>query len=183
MIVKKILSYIFGILSILLLVGLIALVIFQTITLKDNKPTKLFNKYYSQVITASMEPSIKTGSYITYKEMESYKEGDIIVFIASDKLVAHRIEEVINDKFITRGDANQTNDFIEFGYIGKDQVVGKVVKSSTLFGMGPLFLNNRNMVIVIALLIIFLLIIFQIVDVVRLVLKKQKEDFKNKLKE
>lgn len=179
----KIVKVFFSIISIILLIGLIILVVLQTVSLKNNKPIKIFNHYYSQVISKSMEDELMVGDYISYKKFESYELGDIIVFEVSndnvDILVVHRIIQVTSDGYITKGDNRSDSDFVEFGYIKESDIYGKVVKSTSFLGLGKMFLNSKNILIIVIILIVFILIFFQIIEIVKLLLKRQREEFLN----
>lgn len=78
----------------------------------------------SAIVSASMEPGIRNGSlaYFVPVDPASLKEGDIIVFRSSYGTevsdVCHRV--VSNDpaaqEIVTRGDANNNNDFTPARY-------------------------------------------------------------------
>lgn len=84
------------------------------------------------VLSGSMEPSIPTGSICcvdTGVPAEDIRQGDVIAYRLSNEVrVLHRVIEVDeNEKqFITKGDANECEDFspVSFGqYIGKERGV------------------------------------------------------------
>ena len=62
------------------------------------------------VLTGSMEPSIMTDDVILVAAQESYEENDVVAFQAGNMVVVHRIVEIREDTYITRGDANNAND-------------------------------------------------------------------------
>ena len=63
------------------------------------------------VYSGSMEPEIPTGAVVFTKEGEfSPKKGDIITFHNGDTVVTHRVVKKEKDIFITKGDANKTED-------------------------------------------------------------------------
>ena len=92
---------------------------------------KIFNKDYInfcgytifQVITASMSNTINPQDIVIVKLTDDVKTHDIITFRVGDDFVTHRIIGNDEDKIITRGDANNSQD----APITKDQIVGKVV--------------------------------------------------------
>lgn len=57
-------------------------------------------------------------------DVKSLKKGDVISYMCEDVTVTHRIVNVKTDAFITKGDANESADFVA---VSKDNVVGKVV--------------------------------------------------------
>ncbi len=78
------------------------------------------------VLSGSMEPTLKEGSIVYYKKVNTneLKVGDIITFKSRDNnFVSHRIEKINENTFTTKGDANNTIDPSEvpFGNVlGKD---------------------------------------------------------------
>ena len=93
-------------------------------------PLKTFQ--FLRVMSGSMEPGIKTGSVVFVKEVnpKELKIGDIITFSVNGPIspVSHRIVKIVqvgnNLKFITKGDANRTNDIDE---ISQSSIKGKVL--------------------------------------------------------
>lgn len=76
------------------------------------------------VISGSMEPTLQVGSILYYHEedINNFKEGDILVYKSKKHIISHRVVENLPSGFITRGDANQTNDSI---IVNNEQVLGK----------------------------------------------------------
>lgn len=102
-ILKKIISY----LSILCYIVIIVLVLILAPMIIGYKPVV--------VLSGSMEPAYPVGSLIYYKtaSFEDIDKNDAITFyIDSDTLVTHRvvIKNEISQTFVTKGDANPTND-------------------------------------------------------------------------
>ena len=97
MIIRKILS------SILYILLLLYLIIFIPV-IWGYKPLV--------IISGSMEPKLKVGGILYYKKINQaeYKINDIVVFKSKKYLISHRIVEISNDGFITKGDANKTID-------------------------------------------------------------------------
>ena len=83
------------------------------------------------VLTGSMEPSISAGDMLIFKTEKEYGEGDIIVFKSDNMLVTHRIIEKTPGGFITKGDANNTEDE---ALVSQSQVVGKLKWVIPFFG-------------------------------------------------
>ena len=80
-----------------------------------------------------MEPAIPTGSLVYIQEMEpeDVEADDVIAFYGakdSASIITHRVVEnrVLMGEFITKGDANQTEDMNPVSY---ENFIGKVVKS------------------------------------------------------
>ncbi len=99
------------------------------------------------VKSGSMEPAVKTGSicWVNFKADKSkIGTGDIVAFERGDgQLVLHRIVRCTKKGFITKGDANETQDV---GVVRWDQIKGK-----QLFGLpyiGFLFLRTEKQMVI-----------------------------------
>ena len=87
----------------------------------------------SSVVSASMEPAIKSGGVVYYRECrpELLRPGDVIVFRTSYGTdvsdITHRVvaNNIQAETITTKGDANNANDFTPVSY---DLVKGKVVQ-------------------------------------------------------
>lgn len=84
------------------------------------------------VVSGSMEPSIMTGSlaFIDKKD-KVIEEGDIISFYAGDALVTHRVIEITENGYRTKGDNNESADA---GLVTDSQLEGTLIFN--LQGMG-----------------------------------------------
>lgn len=71
-----------------------------------------------------MEPVLKVGGLLYYHEqdIEDFKSGDILVYSTKKHIISHRIVEKTENGFITKGDANNSNDSKE---VNKSQILGK----------------------------------------------------------
>ena len=76
------------------------------------------------VLTGSMEPNIQIGSMILSKSYTSYHVGDIITFRQGDVIITHRIVDIKNNIFTTKGDANKS---IDIRKVSIGSVIGKVI--------------------------------------------------------
>ena len=90
------------------------------------------------VLSGSMEPTIMTGEVIVIHEQPDYNVGDILTYRDSGVLVTHRIVEKSGNTFVTRGDANNTND----APIMKSQAVGKTIFHIPYLGRAILFVQS-----------------------------------------
>jgi signal peptidase len=116
----KVLSYIFG--TFIFVVAF--LLIISTFPIAGNFQILI-------VQSGSMEPSIKTGSIVVVKPVESYKIGDVITFgpVPKGKVpTTHRIIDARVESgstiFMTKGDANEESDSRE---VFPKDVLGKVL--------------------------------------------------------
>lgn len=92
------------------------------------------------VISGSMKPKINKGDivFITrHIEYEDIKKGDIISYSLGKTKVLHRVINITENGFITKGD---NNDNVDFGVVTKDQVNGKLLFSVPLLGYMFLFI-------------------------------------------
>ncbi|PFA66792.1 signal peptidase I [Bacillus sp. AFS015802] len=102
--------------AILLVVICLAAFIVLSSRLSGGEPT--FRGYQVKaVLSGSMEPTFQTGSIISIKlgdEHTPYEKGDIITFRMEDKLITHRIIDVLKDNgqavYKTKGDHNNGPD-------------------------------------------------------------------------
>lgn len=94
------------------------------IKILDKKYVNVFGYTFFEVATGSMSGTLDVGDIIIVKITKQIKTNDIIVYKKYESYITHRVIEIENNKIITKGDANNTND----EPIGKEDVVGKVVK-------------------------------------------------------
>ncbi len=97
------------------------------------------------VLSGSMEPNIKVGSVCFINKNVKYekiKEKDVIAFKTGDGvLVTHRVVNKTEKGFITKGDANSSEDAVavtEGNYVGKNifsipkaGIVVRIIQSKT----------------------------------------------------
>ncbi len=126
---KKIFK-ILGATLVTLLILLVVLIIVSFVSLPGD--FKVFN-----VLTGSMEPAIKAGSMVVVSKEDSYKINDIVTF-GGDKSTpptTHRIVEMKLESgesvFITKGDANQSQDLTP---IRQNVIIGKVIFTIPFIG-------------------------------------------------
>ena len=83
-----------------------------------------------RVGSGSMEPYLKVDDYILVKKQNEYKKDDVITYKIDKSYITHRIIEINEDKIITKGDANNTED----EPINKDNIIGKVILKVGVLG-------------------------------------------------
>ena len=85
---------------------------------------KMFNLDTYIVLSGSMEPAYPTGSliYVQKANPNELKAGDVITFhMSGNVVVTHRIIDITDQGFVTKGDANEVVDsFI----VPHDYVIG-----------------------------------------------------------
>ena len=110
------------------------------------------------VMSGSMEPAIRTGSlaFIDTSDREVFK-GDVISFHAGNMMVTHRVIEVTENGYRTKGDNNEAADV---GTVKDSSIEGKILFS--IPGAGY-FLKTAALPagIAVALLYIFMKIIYK----------------------
>ena len=107
------------------------------------------------VISGSMEPNYKVGSILYYKKVsiKEIKENDVITFgTKTDSNVTHRVFEITDKGFVTKGDSNLSPDseIVPF-----EKVKGKVLKVSVPYvGYYISFVNTHLYLILVVALIL-----------------------------
>lgn len=150
-------------LLLIFLIIILLLVCYSKYIRKDSI-TKLFGKGFLIIVTGSMYPNIEAKELVIISEKPEYKVGDIITYLDEDEmLVTHRITELNNNTFISKGDKNN----IEDGEHEKSSIQGKVIFHSKILGNFVLYILKPLIIIYLGLLVLLEL---------RNVLKKEKLD-------
>lgn len=110
------------------IVGMLIIILVIVLCLMLTTPRLMgMNSYV--VVSGSMEPSIPVGSLVISEDVNpaSLEPGDVIVFYESSRgstPITHRVVEndTENGEIITKGDANEQNDFDPIRY---NNVIGK----------------------------------------------------------
>ncbi len=107
---------------------------------KNNMPT-FCGMAMAVVVSGSMEPEIGIQDVIITRAQDSYQVGDVITFldVTRGDYVTHRIVRVEEDGFVTKGDANNSEDT---AHVASEAVVGKVVAVWDDFGKVISFLQS-----------------------------------------
>ncbi len=132
----------------LILCTLLCFVVVVSSALK--RDVSIFGYRLFYVVTGSMEPTLPVGSMLVVKGQDTYEVNDIITFYSNDENIkgypnTHRIINISEaegrTKYITQGDANNTQDtspVYNEDIIGKVQVYFKAGALTTLIE----FLNS-----------------------------------------
>ena len=85
---------------------------FINIKILKNDFTSINGYVILEVVSGSMEPTIKVGDLIVINTKDQhYQENDIVTFYDTNgAFVTHRIVSIQDDKMITKGDNNNTSD-------------------------------------------------------------------------
>lgn len=76
------------------------------------------------VISGSMEPVLKVGGILYYEKIDvnEFDEGDILVYTTKDHVISHRIVNITDNGFITKGDVNNS---VDGELVNENQILGK----------------------------------------------------------
>ena len=122
-IISKIISFI--VMAVLLAIVIMNIYIIGMKYIKGVDQPTVFGYSYAIVLSGSMADTINVDDIVVTKKCDSYEKGDIIMFNTESMTVTHRINEVTDEGYITKGDANNAEDN---WIIEDDDTVGKVVK-------------------------------------------------------
>lgn len=166
--IKKICSYVFY--TFLALLASLCIYTFISIDILGKDYANVFGYTYFTVASGSMSGTIEVNNLIIVKINSSYEPNDIITFKdSSGEFVTHRFIKKVNDKLITKGDVNNTED----DPISSKQVVGKVTSI-----IAPSFIFKFLAIVVI---VIILLILFNFDKFFEKILKKEsKKELENR---
>lgn len=108
----KIKDFIFRIVYILLIIYLLIFV------------PSLWGQKPLVVISGSMEPTLKVGGILYYEKIniDDFDEGDILVYQTKEHIISHRIVDITENGFITKGDINNS---VDNYLINNEQILGK----------------------------------------------------------
>ena len=117
---------------------------FQTRILKKSY-ADFFGYSIFEVQTGSMADAINAGDWIVVKKQKKFDLNDIVTYKLNGEFITHRIIESYNGTFVTKGDANNTKD----DPIDEGQIVGKVVKILSNFGILKKTIFNPIVILII----------------------------------
>ncbi len=98
----------------------------------------VFNYQPIAILSNSMNPIFRRGDVVIYKKEENILPGDIIVFKCENQIIVHRVVS-INEYYITKGDANNTVDYIK---IKKEDIKGVYQFHIKYLGYPSIWLNE-----------------------------------------
>ncbi len=129
---------------------------FVSINLLHKELPKIFGYSVLEVVSGSMEPTIKIGDLIIIDtDCEEYRKGDIITFRdVNGSFVTHRIMEIEVDEMITKGDANDSLD----DPMSTATIVGKYV--TRVPQLGSIMSSLKNPLVMALILAIGIIICF-----------------------
>lgn len=114
-IVGKILIYLTGV----FIFSLVPIVLFVVVTSRSS----IFWGIRSYVVqTGSMRPALEVGSMVFTSPQSEYKIGQVITFNRGNITITHRVYDIRNGKFVTKGDANIAADP---ELVSKSSIIGR----------------------------------------------------------
>lgn len=142
--VEKIINWLLNILIVIF--GIVLLVSIYTgiqTRILGNKYANFFGYSTFEVQTGSMADAINAGDWIIVKLTQKVKLKDVITYELDGEYITHRVIEIYNGKYTTKGDANSAKD----KPIKQEQIVGKVVNVLGNFGIVRKILFNPGVLI------------------------------------
>jgi len=154
---SKIISCILNVLlAIMMIVIIVGSYYMYQVKIQKKDYANLWGYSLFEVGTGSMSPTIEIGDVVITKITKDVEENDIIVYIEDDDIITHRLIEKNEERLITRGDANNSDD----KPIEENMIIGKVVKIIPQLGTWQNILSSPEILSLIILLIIILSIIY-----------------------
>nr|WP_317365196.1 signal peptidase I [uncultured Blautia sp.] len=112
------------------------------------------------VLSGSMEPALKTGGIVISDTKKRKPDtGDIITYQIGDMNITHRVIGKRNYRYITKGDANDRKDPV---MVKPEQITGTVVLDIPFLGHVAVFLRQKSVFCLLALMLIQELILIGI---------------------
>lgn len=122
---------------------------------------KIFGNNPVVVLSNSMTPTYPVGTIVYYHNVQKkdIKENDVITFkTTNNRLATHRVNKLVDNKFETKGDANNSPDAKLVDY---EKVVGKVTPISIPYlGYYVEFINTNFYLVIGAVIILVVEFVF-----------------------
>ncbi|MBN2268766.1 MAG: signal peptidase I [Acholeplasmataceae bacterium] len=188
---KKHLPKIITTLSVVIFMIALSIMVIGTIAIKRNEPLYLLGRAVTAIPTGSMEgnleDSLAIGDLAIIKKgnYEDVKIGEIVVFqqpVSDDIniLVIHRVIDIKEEGFVTKGDANPGPDQ---GFVTEEEFQGVYVSKITcLRPIVTVITTSLGKTIIFGLITILLLglLFSEIIHIIKTVSSSQKEEIQNK---
>lgn len=168
------------ILPIIIFLCAVFVIINLSMAMKKRQAPQIFGYSYMIVETGSMEPILKINDFIVVKAQKEYYLDNIVSFyydINNDQqkeIVTHQIIKIEDGKYFLKG--KKGDDIQE---VTKEDIIGKVVFSSSF--LGSLFslqiFRNKNLIFAILTILLALFALYHIINIIKLS-KKRKEESK-----
>lgn len=146
-ILNNILNVITTIMVVILCIGIISS--FQTSFL-GKKYNSFFGYTLFEIKTASMAGYTEIGDWILVKIDDEISLGDVVTFEEDGAFVTHRVIEIYNDTYVTKGDSNSSTDVP----VNKSQIIGKVHKVLPHLGFIKKTILNTKVIVLLLITIV-----------------------------
>jgi len=126
------------------------------------------------VQSGSMEPAIKTGSLVMIKKADDYQKEEVITYQNeqdSRVTATHRIVEIKDGQFITKGDANNA---VDTTAVPKNLILGKVTLVIPLLGYLISFIKTLPGLIILIIVPSTIIVYSEILNIKNEIIKKLK---------
>jgi len=157
--IKKVLQI--TIIVVIILVVAIFLIFYRPVQLAGDT-------HYFVVLTGSMQPTLPVGSVIAIKIINpnTLQIGDIICFQTSphEPWATHRIINITQEGFITKGDANEEPDR---EIVKKENVIGKAVLTIPYIGYLSYFVHTPLGLILLILIPAIIIIVGEVKNIMK----------------
>ncbi len=150
---RKIVKYFTNILLCIVIIAIFfALYGLIQLSVLDKPYANYFGYTLFEIESGSMAPSVNVDDMILVKITKKVRKNDVITYKSDSSYITHRVVEVGENKIITKGDSNNSEDKI----IARDDVLGKVIKVFPRFGVWKkIILSPKVIIIIFITLIIF----------------------------
>ena len=125
---------------------MVAIVGYNYVQLKilNKDYTNFFGYTVFEISTGSMAKPLNVYDIIVVEITQDVKVGDIITYKnENNELITHRIMQIGEDKIITKGDANNTED----KPITQDAIIGKIISVYPKLGVWTKVFSEPNVLI------------------------------------
>lgn len=174
-ITKIVVSSITGFIMVIVLYMLIC----NVYAIRNEKPVRLFGYSYSYVPTESMEPTIKAGDSIIFKDVsyDSCSVGDIIIYKSQTGeteglFILHRIVGITAEGFIVKGDNNSS---VDSEIVTESMLIGRYVKTFNFLNVGKLA-QNKSVIYTLLIMFFFGIMIMEGVNIYLIRYRKSKKN-------
>ena len=99
----------------------------------------LFKYQPIAILSNSMSPIFQRGDIVIYEKKDNISLKDIIVFQYNEQIIVHRVVSINDSFYITKGDANNTNDQMK---IEKNDIKGVYLFHIKYLGYPSIWLNE-----------------------------------------
>jgi signal peptidase I len=146
------------------------------------KVAEIFGRSIMKVVSGSMEPSIHKGDYILINKIDPAKleVGDVICFYSEDSEIygmpnTHRIAALTDGGFVTKGDANSTEDSVTVSY---DRVIGIYSGKVRFLRWVNSFASGKKLLMVLVIIPMSAIAFYELVTIARIKTENTEEERK-----